>query len=181
MDVDAASDFIAVLLLGGVVGTTLALAIPALRTPLIDTARPLAALVAVGATAGSLWFSEGAGFVPCELCWFQRIAMYPLAVLLSLAALRRDRAVFPYALALAGGGLAVSLYHVQLQLWPDQSSFCELDNPCSGRWIDALGFLTIPRLAALSFALIIVLVVATNVGDRRGHHTVHSSSTEEAP
>jgi disulfide bond formation protein DsbB len=121
---------------------------------LTEAALPLAAAVAVGATAGSLYFSESAGFVPCELCWFQRIAMYPMSVILVLAALRRDRSVLPYALALSVIGLGISAYHIQLQLFPDQGSFCDATNPCTGRWVEAFGWMTIPQMAGLSFALI---------------------------
>ncbi|MGI9606399.1 MAG: disulfide oxidoreductase [Acidimicrobiales bacterium] len=150
-----AATFFGIMLLGGVVGFAIALTRPESREAMAHNALPIASTVAVGATLGSLYFSEVADFVPCELCWFQRIAMYPLAVLLPLATLRRDQHVLPYALALAAVGATISAYHIQLQAFPDQSSFCDLTNPCSGRWVEAFGFLTIPAMAALSFVLII--------------------------
>jgi disulfide bond formation protein DsbB len=121
-------------------------------------ALPLAAIVAVGAMAGSLYFSEVRGFVPCELCWFQRIAMYPLAFALPVAAWRRDHAVVPYAIGAAVIGAGISIYHYQLQLFPDQGSTCAADTPCSARWIEVLGFVSIPLLALGSFVLITVLL-----------------------
>ncbi len=157
MDADQAATFFGVMLFGGAAGTAIAAIGAETRQQLVAAALPIAALVAAGAMAGSLYFSESAGFVPCELCWYQRIAMYPLALLLPLAALRRDRSVLPYALLLSGGGLAISLYHVQLQLFPEQSSFCDVTNPCSARWVEAFGWLTIPQMAGSSFALVGVL------------------------
>ena len=78
----------------------------------------LAFLVAATATAGSLYFSEVADFVPCQLCWFQRIAMYPLAVILLVAAIRRDRSVRWYVGPIAVIGGLVSTYHYLIEWRP---------------------------------------------------------------
>ena len=116
----------------------------------------LGAGVAVVATAGSRWFSEGAHFPPCELCWYQRIAMYPLALLLVLAAVRRDPAIRPYGLALAGAGLLVSAWHNVVETFPDlHAGSCDPTNPCTIRWVEGLGFWTIPRMAFVAFALVV--------------------------
>lgn len=157
MDAQQVATFLGVMLLGGVLGVVVALVRPETREQLNEVALPLAAIIAVGATLGSLYFSESAGFVPCELCWFQRIAMYPLAVILPIAALRRDRSIMLYSLVLSLIGLAISAYHIQLQLFPDQSSFCDAVNPCSGRWVEAFGWMTIPQMAGISFTLTAVL------------------------
>lgn len=154
MAAQSVADFFAVVLLGALIATALLAFSPAARPVLANAAPALTAAIAAGAMGGSLYFSEGAGFEPCELCWFQRIAMYPLAVILVAARFRRDRALKPYVLLLAVGGLAVSGYHIQLQWWPQQGSFCALDNPCSAAWVEGLGFMTIPQMAAASFALI---------------------------
>ena len=158
MDAETVANFLALLILGGLAGTGLAVTSSTTRTQLASVALPLTALVATGAMVGSLYFSKSAGFVPCELCWYQRIAMYPLGPMLALAAFRRDRGIEPYALLIAVAGLGISLYHVQLQQWPDQGSFCEVANPCSGRWVEGLGWMTIPQMAAGSFALIVSLL-----------------------
>ena len=84
--------------------------------------------------------------------------MYPLAVILAIAAIRRDDSVTPYAITLAGAGLAIAGYHIQVQLFPSQSTFCDVANPCAGRWVEGLGFMTIPQMAAISFALVIALL-----------------------
>lgn len=126
-----------------------------LRAAVLGTGLTLAAVVAVVAMLGSLWFSEGAHFPPCRLCWFQRIAMYPLAVLLPVAAWRDDRSIRPYAFILVGLGLAVSTWHNVIETFPslDKGS-CDPTNPCTLRWVEGLGFWTIPRLAFVAFCLI---------------------------
>ncbi|MGE3618923.1 MAG: disulfide bond formation protein B [Acidimicrobiia bacterium] len=131
----------------------------ALRRELTGLGPALAGGVAVLATAGSLWFSEGAHFPPCELCWYQRIAMYPLAVVLPLAAWRRDPGIRPYALTVAGLGLAVNAWHVFIETFPDRDpGGCDPNNPCTIRWVEGLGFWTIPRMAGACFAVILVVL-----------------------
>ena len=128
-----------------------------LRAHLAGQGPALGAVVAVLATVGSLWYSEGAHFPPCELCWYQRIAMYPLALLLVMAAVRRDAGIRPYGMALAGVGLAVSLWHSFIETFPDRDpGGCDPSNPCTIRWVEGLGFWTIPRMAAVCFVLILV-------------------------
>ena len=124
-----------------------------------DAAMPIALAVAATASAGSLYFSEVANYTPCILCWYQRIAMYPLVLLLAIALIRRDHAVRVYAMPLAAIGLVVSIYHVQLQLFPDQSAIqCQKEAPCTAQWVDALGYLSIPGLAGTAFAAILMLL-----------------------
>ena len=126
-----------------------------------STAMLLASMVAVGATLGSLYFSEIREFLPCEWCWYQRIAMYPLAVLLPIATFRRDRKIIPYALVLTTAGAGLSIYHYQLQAFPSQGTSCALDASCTYRWIEVFGFASIPMLALGSFVLIGILLLAT--------------------
>jgi disulfide bond formation protein DsbB len=119
----------------------------------------VAAAVAVVATLGSLYYSEIADFPPCRLCWYQRIGMYPLAVVLPIAAWRRDGGVRWYALPLAIGGGLVSIYHVLVERFPSlESGACELANPCSIIWVERFGYLTIPTMALSGFVLIALLL-----------------------
>lgn len=156
--------FFTTLLLTGLGGVALAAilhwtgASSTLWDGLVEWGLPLAALVSVGATAGSLYFSEIADFVPCEFCWYQRIAMYPLGLVALIAALISDRAVWKYALPLAAVGAALSTYHIQLQAFPDQSSSCSLSAPCTSKWVEAFGFATIPVMALMAFALTAALI-----------------------
>lgn len=78
----------------------------------------LAWLVAVIATLGSLYFSEIKGFIPCGMCWYQRIAMYPLAVFLGIAAFYNDYRVRKYVLPITMIGSLISLYHYSMQKCP---------------------------------------------------------------
>ncbi len=120
----------------------------------------LAAGVAVLATAGSLWFSEVAHFPPCELCWYQRIAMYPLAVILPIAARRHDASARVNGLVLAALGLLVSTWHNYIETFPDRDpGGCDPANPCTIRWVEGLGFWTIPRMAFLAFALVLAALL----------------------
>ena len=119
----------------------------------------LAFVVALLATAGSLYFSEVAKFEPCLLCWYQRIAMYPLVVILGLAAWRRDGGAWVYAAALAAIGAVISTYHVLLEWFPSLSSgACDPDNPCTLVWFRVFGVFSLPTLALTAFLLIITLV-----------------------
>ncbi len=136
----------------------------------------LAFSVAAVATAGSLWFSEVGDFVPCEYCWYQRIFMYPLVVVLGVEVWR------PEARSVRGGGrmlrwrtlpftvcgLFLSAYHVQLQWFPEQGSSCDLTAPCTQQWVDEFGFVSLPLMAFLGFAAITVLVLAATVSDDAG-------------
>jgi disulfide bond formation protein DsbB len=122
----------------------------------------LALAVAFVSMVGSLYFSEGAHFTPCKLCWYQRIAMYPLVPMLAIAVWRQDRAVRRYALPLALIGGAISTYHVLLERFPSlETGACDPNNPCSLRWIEELGYLTIPTMALSAFALIVTLLLAS--------------------
>lgn len=121
----------------------------------------LAVLVAWVAMLGSLYFSEIAGFVPCKLCWYQRILMYPLALILPIAALRRDDGVPTYVLPFSVTGIFVSTYHYLLQktdIFPE-STVCAGGVPCNIDYINWLGFITIPFLALTAFVLISLLMV----------------------
>ena len=176
MDPRDVSNFIALTLLIGVAGFFIGIARRESRSALIGRALPLISLAAVGATLGSLYFSESAGYVPCELCWFQRIAMYPLAVIMPIATYQRDRAALRYSLALSLLGGAVSAYHVQLQLFPDQGSFCEVSNPCTAEWVKAFGWMTIPQMAGLTFLFIAVMSAA---GLRQLRQSGHATDPTE--
>lgn len=128
-----------------------------MRAPLIY----LAWVVSVVATLGSLYFSEVRLFVPCTLCWYQRILMYPLAILLAIASYRQDRGVVKYALPLSVLGIAVSGFHYLEQKvpWISSSAVCRSGVPCDVQYINWLGFITIPLLSLVAFGIITVLLV----------------------
>jgi disulfide bond formation protein DsbB len=119
----------------------------------------LAFVVALVTTLGSLYYSEIAHFVPCKLCWYQRIAMYPLSLTLLVAALRRDRAAWTYVAPPAAVGAGVALYHTQLQAFPSQhSSFCTTTEPCTVRYVWEFGFVSLPFMALAAFVFVLTMV-----------------------
>lgn len=118
-------------------------------------------VVAAVAMASSLYYSEYANFTPCDLCWYQRIAMYPLAVLLLVGLVTRARLDPRFIVALAGIGLVISIYHYQLQLFPEQAELCTSSLvSCSAKFVEEYGFVTIPFMAGAGFLTILLLQVA---------------------
>lgn len=121
----------------------------------------LAWFVALLATAGSLYFSEIAQFDPCRLCWYQRIAMYPLVVILAIAAAFHDRGGAKYGIALATVGAGIAAYHVALEWIPAlDTGACDAATPCTLVWFREFGFISLPTLALTAFVLIIVILTA---------------------
>lgn len=120
----------------------------------------LAFAVAGTATLGSLYLSEVAHFVPCTLCWYQRIAMYPLAIILLIAAIRRDHRIRIYVATLATIGAVISIYHRLVQAFPniEGGASCDPTNPCSAAYVEQFGFITIPTMALAGFLCILALV-----------------------
>ncbi|MCC7184622.1 MAG: disulfide bond formation protein B [Acidobacteria bacterium] len=112
-------------------------------------------LVSLLATLGSLFFSEVMGLPPCVLCWYQRIAMYPVVVITSVGLLARDRRVASYLWPLVLAGLAVAVYHNLLyyHLIPESITPCAKGVSCTDRQIEWLGFITIPLLSLSGFVV----------------------------
>jgi disulfide bond formation protein DsbB len=129
----------------------------------------LAFVVSATATAGSLFFSEVAHFVPCELCWYQRIFMYPLAIVTLLAALANDHRVARYLLPLPVIGAGFSIYHLLVENGVvHESQACRISAPggCAIKWIDEFGYVTIPTLALTGFALVFVFLLLAAIDSR---------------
>lgn len=131
--------------------------------------------VALAAMLGSLYFSDVVGFVPCLLCWYQRIAMYPIVFVLGTGLLRRDPAAWRFALPLSLLGLVISLYQVALQYRPSLEIIsCGTGASCSTRYVAVFGFVSIPVMAAAAFLLITALLftVRTVKLGNSGEHSV---------
>lgn len=121
------------------------------------------------AMLGSLYFSEIAGYEPCELCWYQRILMYPLVLILGIAVVRKDVKAAIYSLAMSAIGVLISLYHYGIQkidFLTDAAPACGRV-PCTGMYINWLGFITIPFLASTAFSIIFIssLIILKRKGD----------------
>jgi disulfide bond formation protein DsbB len=136
--------------------------IDGLMTAIDDAALWLAFLVATGAMLGSLYFSEVADYIPCKLCWYQRICMYPLSVILLVAAIRRDRAVRWYVVPLAAIGMAISTYHYAIEWRPSlEAGACGIGpESCTTIWFREFGFVTLPFMALCGFVAILALMLA---------------------
>jgi disulfide bond formation protein DsbB len=118
-------------------------------------------LVASSATLGSLFFSDVMGFVPCNMCWYQRIFMYPLVIIFLINLLYPDDKVFKYAFPLVLVGLLFATYHNLLMfgLIPESAVPCASGVPCSTEYINWLGFITIPFLSLISYLILFLLLV----------------------
>ena len=124
--------------------------------------------VATGTMLGSLYFSEIAEYAPCELCWYQRIGIYPVAIMSWIALVRRDRNLGPYWIGLSVAGIAVSIYHYLLEWFPEiKSSVCSVDVPCTTVWFREFGFVTLAFMAGCAFIFVIAmsLVMMNNPSD----------------
>jgi disulfide bond formation protein DsbB len=129
-----------------------------------DIALPLAWAIAAVTTAGSLFYSEVAGYPPCTLCWYQRIAMYPLVVVVGVAALRRDRTVWLPTSILAGIGSVIAVWHIVIERNPEIGGVCDPTNPCAILWVQEFGLLTLPTMALIAFSAITALTIAARPG-----------------
>jgi disulfide bond formation protein DsbB len=111
------------------------------------------------ATLGSLYFSEVMKYVPCTLCWYQRIFMYPLVLFMGIAVVKKDYQLSIYILPLSIIGGCISLYHYLIQkvdMFAANSISCGAV-PCTGEYINWFGFITIPFLALTAFTIITIL------------------------
>lgn len=121
-------------------------------------------LIVTIATLGSLFFSEIMDVPVCTLCWYQRIAMYPLVLVLAMSLFPYDPRVVRVAGALTGVGWFIALYHLLLVTGfiPENAQPCVQGIPCSETHISLLGFLNIPVLSFFTFSAIGVLLFFTH-------------------
>lgn len=122
-------------------------------------------LIATVSTLGALFLGEVMGYTPCILCWYQRIAMFPLVMVLAVGLFPFDPRVVRYALPLALAGLGLALFHLALTagLIPENLKPCQQGVPCSDTPVVWFGFVTIPLLSVLSFLLIAGLLLAAHL------------------
>ncbi len=171
--------FGAVALLVARLVTPVAPAVGAFGARVVAFRAPLTLLVAAVATLGSLYFSEVAHYVPCRLCWFQRVAMYPIAVIALVGLIRRDRGARWYFLPLAVIGLVISSYHYLIEWKPSlDTGSCALFGPaCTDIWFRSFGFVTLAFMALCGFAFIIVVNTLTFPAATATHPSTPPPST----
>jgi disulfide bond formation protein DsbB len=131
------------------------------KMSLNDALLYLAWIIALVATVGSLFFSEVMQLPPCVLCWYQRIAMYPLVLIIGIGIISRDNRMKSYALPICLIGLAISIYHNLLYygILPESIAPCTEGISCTSRQIEWLGFITIPLLALAAFVSLAVCLL----------------------
>lgn len=118
-------------------------------------------LIAAVSVTGSLFFSHVMEFAPCVLCWYQRICLFPLVLILAAGLFPFDKSVVKYALPLAIAGWLTALYHnlIYAGIIPENLQPCAKGASCAEEYIDLFGFLSIPMLSLLSFSAIIALLI----------------------
>lgn len=125
-------------------------------------------LIVTVATLGSLFFSEIMHFIPCSMCWYQRIFLYPLVLIFLVNLLYPDDKVFKYAISLIGVGFLISLYH-NLLMWdiiPESIVPCVSGVPCSTVYINWFGFITIPFLSLITYSLLLILLILGKINEK---------------
>ena len=121
--------------------------------------RKLAFLIALTAMCGSLFYQFGMQYAPCELCWFQRIFMYPLSFIIGVSIIRDRKDIFEFVIPLCSIGSVIAAYQYSMQLFPIQSSVCSASAvSCSTVQTTALGYITIPLMSLTAFLCIAALL-----------------------
>lgn len=137
-------------------------------------------IITLIATAGSLFYSEVAGYEPCKLCWFQRIFMYPQTVLLGTALYRKYPSIMNYTLPLSIIGAAIAAYHYLLQLNIAPSLPCSAVGysvACSQRFVMSFGYITIPMMSFTAFLLLTLFALGGRIYPRRRQPAENDAST----
>ena len=126
-------------------------------------------MIALVASLGSLFFGEVMKLPPCSLCWYQRICLFPLTVLIAVGIALRDRNLFLYATPLVVVGLGLALYHnlIYYGVVPEGLSPCTQGVPCSSRQIEWLGFISIPLMALFGFLGVLAFLMMHRGSQRR--------------
>lgn len=121
-------------------------------------------IMALVATLGSLYYSEIAGFEPCKYCWFQRILMYPLTIIMYIAIRIKDKHISRYVLPISGIGTLLAGYHYLTQLgWlPSTCVATGYSVGCAKIFVMTFGYITIPMMSFTAFLLIFVLQIISN-------------------
>jgi disulfide bond formation protein DsbB len=126
-----------------------------------ETLPYLAWAAALTGMVGSLFLSEVMQFPPCTLCWYQRVAMYPLVVIIGAGIVMRDPRMKTYALSLIACGMVVAIYHNLLYygVIPEALTPCSEGVSCSSRQLELFGFVTIPLMSLASFVFLGLLMI----------------------
>ncbi len=118
-------------------------------------------LLVTAASLGSLFFSEVMELPPCTLCWYQRILMFPLPIVLFMGLFPFDAKAVRYGLPLAFAGWSVAAYHMLLHVGiiPESVSPCSQGVSCKTKYLDILGFVSIPLLSLVAFSSVVGMLL----------------------
>lgn len=121
----------------------------------------IAWIQSIAAMLGSLYYSEIKLFTPCTLCWYQRILMYPLVIIIAVGILRKDKYIHWYVLPMSVLGWLISLYHILLQkgILPEAIAPCTLGSSCKITYTGYFGFITIPVMSFTAFTVITLCMI----------------------
>ncbi len=123
-----------------------------------DNANLLIFFVSIGAMAVSIIYSNGFGYTPCYLCWFQRIFLYPTVFISGLALYKKDRNVLSYLETLTWVGIVISIYH-NITYYTNTSPLpCDAAASCNMQYVSVFGFMSIPLMSAISFLAILTIL-----------------------
>lgn len=134
-------------------------------------------ITAIVATVGSLYYSEVKQYIPCNLCWYQRILLFPLVIIIAVGILRRDKGIYHYVLPLSLLGCLVAFYQVLLQMGivPETLTPCSIGAACTTKYTSYFGFISIPIMSLTAFSVISVCMLIfrrvsqeTPLGKRKG-------------
>jgi disulfide bond formation protein DsbB len=127
----------------------------------------LAWMISLLSTLGSLYFSEILHYAPCVLCWYQRIFMYPIPLILTVGIVKKDKFASLYVFLLSLFGWLIAFYHVLLYygIIPETIAPCKLGVSCTTKFIEYFGFVTIPFLSLLAFSSIMLLMIVHRKGE----------------
>ncbi len=120
----------------------------------------LSFIIVLGATLGSLYYSNIANFAPCVFCWYQRMLVLPQVVLFGLAFKRKTREIFPYTTALSWIGICISVYQVILERLPSVAVFCDpagISESCATVYVKGFNYITIPVMSLTVFVLLLLI------------------------
>ena len=125
------------------------------------TAVYIAWVQSIVATLGSLYYSEIKHYTPCTLCWYQRIFMYPLVLIILIGIIRKDKNIYTYVLPMSVIGCCIAMYHVLLQkgVLPESIAPCVLGASCTTKYVGYFGFITIPVMSLTAFGVIIICMI----------------------
>lgn len=129
----------------------------------------LAWVQALVATLGSLYFSEIRHFTPCTLCWYQRILMYPLVIIIAVGIMRKDKKLYQYVLPMSTLGALIAFYNVLLQnkFLPEAIAPCSLGASCLTKYTGYFGFITIPVMSLAAFIVITICMLILKRHNRK--------------